>query len=49
MVIGDKVLRSEQALSGLPSRDDRLERLYAVVWLLLCGLLVTAIVQWGGG
>lgn len=47
MVLGDKCLRHDQVSQAQASRDGPRERLHALGWLVVCGLIVYAVVQWG--
>lgn len=49
MLRGDKTLSHEQATQSTASRDGWRERVLATGWLLACGLVVYALVQWGNG
>jgi hypothetical protein len=49
MVLGDKVLSRDQVAQTQASSDGPRERLHALGWLVACGLIVYAVVQWGMG
>jgi len=49
MVLGDKTLSRDQAAQTQASRDGWRERLHAFGWLVVCGLIVSGVVQWGNG
>lgn len=49
MVKGDKSLSHDQATRTPFSQDGLRERLFALVWLVLCAGVVRAVVQWGSG
>ena len=48
MIHGDKTVQADQATTQA-SRDGLRQRLHALAWLVLCGLAVNALVNWGAG
>lgn len=49
MVVGDKSVEATQAASAPSSLDGPRQRLHALWWLVVCGVLVTCLVRFGGG
>jgi cytochrome b len=49
MVLGDKQLHAAHAAQTPASLDGLRQRVHALVWLVVCGLVVRAVVQWGTG
>lgn len=49
MVLGDKQLSTTQAAQTPASHDGLRQRVHALAWLVVCGLVVRAVVQWGAG
>jgi cytochrome b len=47
MVLGDKQLSPALAAQTPASPDGLRHRMHALVWLVICGLIVRAVVQWG--